>query len=73
MPMTTHSARITGPVMYAKPDGTMSEIPLGPCLVEQIGQDLVDIVWGAQGQSSASLPVDEVEAAAERGNLVLLD
>jgi len=73
MPMTTHSARITGPVIYAKPDGTKSEIPLGPCLVEQMSQNLVDIIWGAQGQSSASLPVDEVEAAAEQGHLVLLD
>lgn len=73
MTITTHSARITGPVMYAKPDGRQSRIPLGPCLVEQTGVNQVDIIWGANGQSSAVLPVKEVEAAAEQGHLLLLD
>jgi len=73
MTITTHSARITGPLTYAKPGGTTSQIPLGPCLVEQISGSLVDIIWGAHGQSSAALPVEDVEAAARQGHLVLLD
>ncbi len=73
MTITTHSARITGPVSYAKPDGKPGRIPLGPCLVEQTGANQVDIIWGSQGQSCAVLPVKEVEAAAEQGHLVLLD
>ncbi len=73
MTITTHNARITGPVTYAKSDGKKSQIPLGPCLVEQISAKLVDIVWGANGQSSAALPVEEVEAATEQGRLLLLD
>ena len=73
MTITTHSARITGPVAYAKPDGKQSRIPLGPCLVEQTGANQVDIIWGANGQSCAVLPVEEVEAAAKQGHLVLLD
>lgn len=71
--ITTHSARITGPVSYAKPDGAKSHIPLGPCLVEQVSGNRVDIIWGARGQSSAALPLEEVEAAAKHGHLVLLD
>lgn len=70
---TTHSARVTGPLTYAKAGGATSRIPLGPCLVEQISSSLVDIIWGANGQSSAALPVEQVEAAAKQGHLVLLD
>ena len=70
---TIHNARITGPVTYARPDGKQSRIPLGPCLVEQMSVDTVDIIWGARGQSSAALPVQEVEAATQQGHLVLLD
>ncbi len=73
MTTTTHSARITGPLTYAKAGGAKSRIPLGPCLVEQISGSLVDIIWGANGQSSVALPVEEVEAAAKQGHLVLLD
>jgi len=73
MTPTTHSARITGPLTYAKGDGSIRRIPLGPCLVEQINGSLVDIIWGAKGQSSVVLPLKEVEAAAKQGHLVLLD
>jgi hypothetical protein len=34
---------------------------------------MVEIIWGTVGQSSAELPVEEVTAAAQTGNLVLLD
>lgn len=73
MTVTSHSARITGPLSYTKGDGAIRRIPLGPCLVEQISGSLVDIIWGANGQRSAALPVKEVEAAAKQGHLVLLD
>ena len=73
MTATTHSARITGHLPYAKAAGATGRIPLGPCLVEQISGSLVDIIWGANGQNCAALPVEEVQAAAKRGHLVLLD
>jgi hypothetical protein len=69
----THNARITGPVSYTAAGGTARTIPLGPCLVEQVDPQLVDIVWGARGQRSAALPLREVVAARDLGNLVLLD
>ncbi len=70
---TTHSARITGPIAYLVSGGHKNTIPLGPCLIEQVGTDLVDIIWGANGQISAALPLREVVAAEEDGHLVLLD
>lgn len=73
MTITTHNARVTGTLTYAKAGGALARIPLGPCLVEQISGSLVDIIWGANGQSSAALPVEDVEAAAKQGHLVLLD
>ncbi len=72
MTVTTHSARITGPLTYAKADSAKANIPIGACLVEQISGGLVNIVYGATGQSSAALPVEDVEAAAKQGHLVLL-
>ena len=71
--MTTQSARITGPVSYKMENGEAHDIPLGPCLIERLDDRLVDIIWGSQGQSSAALPLDEVESAREHGNLLLLD
>ena len=73
MTTTTHSARLTEPLPYDKPDGKHGRIPVGPCLIEQIDDRLVAIIWGAQGQSSAALPLQEVTAAADTGTLVLLD
>ena len=70
---TPHSVRLTGPLHYDKPDGKPGHIPVGPCLIEQIDGRLVAIIWGAQGQSSAALPLQEVTAAADTGTLVLLD
>lgn len=71
--MITRSARITGPVRYRAEDGQSHDIPLGPCLVEQLDDRLIDIIWGPNGQRSAMLPVEEVESARELGNLLLLD
>ena len=73
MDITTHNARITGPVSYLSGGGRKQNIPVGPCLVESLGGQLVDIIWGTRGQSSVALPVDQVKAARDLGNLVLID
>lgn len=57
MDITTHSARITGPVSYLSGGGRKQNIPVGPCLVESLGGQLVDIIWGTRGQSSVALPL----------------
>jgi hypothetical protein len=71
--MTTHRARITGPVSYRAGTGRKQNIPIGPCLLEGTGGRSIDIIWGARGQSSVALPVEEVKAARDNGHLVLLD
>jgi hypothetical protein len=68
-----HQARVTGPISYLTSGGKRSQIPIGPCLVEQIDGQSVDIIWGARGRSSAALPLAEIEAAEDHGNLVVLD
>ncbi len=73
MAITTHSARITGPIPCGAASGHKGNIPLGPCLVERLDDQLIDIIWGASGQTSAALPVEDVRAAQESGNLILLD
>jgi len=73
MDITTHCARITGPVTYPAGGGCMLNIPIGPCLVERVGNQSIDIIWGMQGQSSVVLPIEEIEAAQVQGHLVLLD
>jgi len=71
--MTILNARITGPIRYMAEDGKSHNIPLGPCLVEQLDARLIDIIWGTNGQRSAVLPVEDFKTAAEQGNLLLLD
>jgi hypothetical protein len=73
MHITTHPARIVGPVPYRLGAGRKQNIPLGPCLVESLGGRSINIVWGAHGQLSVALPLEEIEAAEDHGNLVLLD
>lgn len=73
MNMTTHTARITGPVTYLAANGRKLNIPIGPCMVECMNGPLTDIVWGSRGQSSVALPSEAVRAAQEQGHLVLLD
>lgn len=73
MALKTHMARITGPVAYLGDSGRQLTIPLGPCLVEQGDGEQVDIVWGAKGQNSAALPLQELENAEDSGFLVWLD
>ncbi len=73
MAITTRMARITGPVAYQASGGDRMNIPLGPCLVEQGSGQLIDIIWGADGQNCVALPTSELESAEHRGDLVLLD
>ena len=73
MDITTHRARITGPIHYRAGTGRRQNIPIGPCLVESLGGRSIDIIWGERGQSSVALPMEEIEAAQDQGHLVLLD
>ena len=73
MVITTHSARITGPVLYTERGGNKSRAPLGSCIVERVDGHSVDIVWSAHGQSHAAMCLEDIEAAEDAGNLVLLD
>jgi len=69
----THCARITGPVSYQAETGLLLDIPIGPCLIERHTASSIDVIWGANGQCFAALPVEDIEAAHERGHLILLD
>lgn len=69
----TRQARILGPVSYLSGNGQKRNIPIGPCLVEAMGGRSIDIIWGTRGQSSVALPIEEIEAAQDQGNLALLD
>lgn len=73
MPRTTHSARVLSPIRYLPSGGRKATIPLGPCLVEALDEGRAEFIWGAQGQRSAVLPIDAVEAAEENGQLIFLD
>ena len=73
MESTLRSGRIAGPVSYTTSGGKRASIPLGPCLIEPIDERQVDIIWGASGQHSTSLSVQDLEAATATGNVVLLD
>jgi hypothetical protein len=69
MDTETQCARITGPIPYLGSGGRKHHIPLGPCLVENMGESLVDVVWGARGQRSVALPMEAIEAARHLGHL----
>ena len=73
MTITTHIARITGPVTYLAASGRRVNIPLGSCVIECMDGPLTDIVWGTRGQSSVALLSEAVQAAQDQGHLVLLD
>lgn len=67
------NGRIVGPVPYVQGRGKQVNIPLGPCLLEPLDDDRVDVFWGASGQRSTVLSMTDLEAARASGNLVLLD
>ena len=73
MTMSTRSARVISPISYEKSNGKKGTIPAGPCLVEQIDEDRIDIVWGDKGQRSTSLNNAEISSAAKEGSLIFLD
>lgn len=73
MSNSTHSARVVAPIPYTSAVGRKGSIPPGPCLIEELDNDHVDIVWGRRGERSAVLPTPVVAAAEECGRLVLLD
>ena len=62
----THSARITGPIPYLSTGGKRANIPLGPCLVEELDGGSYDIVWGPLGERSTLLPAQALEARPGR-------
>jgi hypothetical protein len=73
MNLTTHQARITVPIRYKAVSGRQRHIPVGPCLIERLGDGSIEIIWGPNGQHAAMLPGDEFLAARDAGALVLLD
>jgi hypothetical protein len=73
MSHTSHHARITAPLPYLATGGHQHHIPTGPCLVEHLGGQAMDVIWGAQGQNSAVLSLAQIVAARDGGQLVLLD
>ncbi len=73
MDITTRRARITGPIAYRVRSGREQHIPMGPCLVEGLGRQFTDIIWGARGQRCVALPLEKVQAAQSQGHLVLID
>ncbi len=73
MTISTHHARILGPVAYRAGSGRKHNIPIGPCIVEIFDGRCVDIIWGSRGQRSVALPFEELDAAQDHGNLLLLD
>ena len=73
MSHTTSSARITGPVHYSGEGGHDALIPVGPCLVERLDGGSVHIVWGENGDKTASLSFQALEAAEDNGHLIVID
>lgn len=70
---STRTARVTDPITFVAANGRKRTIPVGPCLIEELDGDLVDLVWGPAGEKSAVLPATEAERAERDGKLVLLD
>jgi hypothetical protein len=69
----THTARVTNPIRVVAHDGRARTIPVGPCLIEELEGDLVDVVWGRTGEKSLVMPTTQVQSAEREGKLVLLD
>ncbi len=69
----THSARVTDPISFVAVDGHQHTIPVGPCLIEELEGDCIDIIWGRAGEKSAVMPTTEAASAERQGKLVMLD
>jgi hypothetical protein len=72
MDVNLRSGRIIGPAHVVDFGGERMSIPDGPCLLEQIDGDRVDLIWGESGQHSVVLSKVALEAAAASGHLLLL-
>lgn len=70
--LTTHRARVMHPLGFSD-NGTMGQIPSGPCFVDEEDGGSIAIVWGENGESKARLTALETGQATVRGCLVLLD
>ena len=66
------SARMVAPLIYHAPDGQQLTIPEGPCLLEELADNRVEVIWGATGQHSATLAHKDIEDAEKSGHLLLL-
>lgn len=73
MAANIHSARVSGPVVFTETCGERITIPLGPCLLQELGTDTAEIFWGSDGERSAILSRDELVNATKQGGLILLD
>jgi len=66
-------ARIAGPVSFDAAGGAKRDLPHGPCLIERLDQERVEIIWGTCGEYSAVLPLEVLVNAEQRGSVVLLN
>mgnify|MGYP006190331553 FL=1 len=73
MDITHHMARVIGPVAYRSITGHTQTVPISPCLIERLAGSSVDVIWGASAQSSAVIPMEDIDEARAFGFLVLLD
>lgn len=73
MNIMTHCARITGPILYQASMGRKQNIPIGPCLIEIVGDRSINVIWGESGQRCVALAVEQIKTAQDQGHLVLLD
>jgi hypothetical protein len=72
MDINLRSGRIVGPAHVVDLGGKSTSIPDGPCLLEQLDDDRVDVIWGESGQHSVVLSKLALETAAASGTLLLL-
>jgi len=70
---TPHAARAIAPIVFTARDGHVRTVPVGPCLIEEVEDDRVLVVWGKAGDKSALMPATEAERARRDGILLLLD
>jgi hypothetical protein len=73
MVVNLRSGRIVGPLHFANFVRGDVRIPNGPCLLEQLDDDRVAVIWGASGQHSQTLSRTDLEVAAASGSLLLLE
>lgn len=71
--LTTRPVRVVGAIAYMAANGELATIPVGPALIQPVNAQLAEIVWGAEGENSATLPITRLEAAALEGALVAVD